>query len=164
MHTRQRAHIAHSIPGRIRIVVPSKRHCAHFFARMERHVVGAHGVRGVHSRPAAASIVIQYEPGSNCLAICAVILELDPPNGVRPTTSPSTVLLALQGANLRLHRLTGGRFDLAWLLARALLFVVRKHSIAKLVELAAEPLLRLLLTIDPEVRRPVPRRPLSLAA
>lgn len=165
MYSRQRAHIAHSTPGRVRIVIPSKRHCASFFARMERHVLSADGVQSVRSSPAAASIVIHHEPESNCLAICAMILELDPVSGACPATNAaSTVLLALRGADARIQRLTGGQYDLAWLLARALLFFVRNHSIVKLVEMFAEPLLRMLLKIDPAMNQAVRHHPLAFAA
>lgn len=165
MDSRQRAHIAHSTPGRIRIVIPSKRHCANFFARLECHALSAEGVRHVRSRPAAASIVIHHEPGSNCLAVCAMILDLDLASRDRGANAPVTAMLvSLRVANHRIHQLTGGQFDLAWLLARALLFIVGKHPVARFVELVAEPLLRLLLTIEPEVKQPVEHRPLAIAA
>lgn len=160
MYTRQRAHIAHRIPGRIRIVIPAQRHCAQFFAWMERQVLSANGVRNVRSRPAAASIVIHHEPGSDCLAILAAILELE----VREAGVAPGVLVSLRVANARVHQLTGGRYDLAWLFARALLFMVRRHAIARIVKLIAEPLLRSLLTIQPAVEQPSQYRQPLLAA
>lgn len=151
MYERQSARVAHSTPGRLRLVIPAMRNKAGFFNHLEAQLLTGGGVLGVSSNAAAASIVVRYHEACDCLALCAAVLNIDPVERIA-VRRPAKAYAALAAANSHIHRATGGRADLASLIAQALLFVVRRHPIARILELFVEPLLRALLASAPRPR------------
>lgn len=55
------ATVAHQIPGRIRVLIPSHRGDAAFFDQLSEHFAGIEGVRRARSNPTAATFVVEYD-------------------------------------------------------------------------------------------------------
>jgi hypothetical protein len=54
------AYVAHRTPGRLRIVIPSRRDDAAFFGQLEDRLLACSGIERARSNPAAACVVIHH--------------------------------------------------------------------------------------------------------
>ena len=63
-----RAHVAHRMPGRLRVRVPSRKGDRAYFGRAAERLGGHHGVRSVRVSPRAASVTIEHDGGAEAIA------------------------------------------------------------------------------------------------
>jgi hypothetical protein len=70
------AHVAHGLPGRLRITIPAARDQAPLFADLQRRLLESAGILSVTVNPAAASLVVLHEAGVDALDACRSVAGL----------------------------------------------------------------------------------------
>lgn len=107
------AHVAHAIPGRVRLRVPAARGYPDRLDRMRRKLSAHHGVRAVEVDHRTGSVLVLGDVALHALADAAEadgLFRLIPPQALKPVED--ALGLGIEQADARIRGLTGGRVGL----------------------------------------------------
>mgnify|MGYP005855189669 CR=1 FL=1 len=109
---RLRGRLRGTIPGRVRIVLDAIPEPAALAAAADA-LAALPSVRTVEIRPVTGSVVVRHEgPTEALLDTLGGVIEILPPDGIRPVDPIDEARRRLEGADAMVSRLTGGRADL----------------------------------------------------
>jgi len=150
MPAKTETHIAHHVPGRLRLTVPGLKKDPELAERLGRELAEIEGVAAVTVRPAARSVLVRYEPNGRdgIVASLAPIVRIQAaPPARRQTPPPEGAIgdIAAEWMHERwdridggLRRATDGALNIATVIPLFLLFVAMRQILTK-PDLAAIP-------------------------
>lgn len=120
------AHVAHALPGRVRLQIPSKRGDARYFARLRDELASVPGVLGLRVNPRAGSALITHAGASaprwREVASARKLFSVSDTN-YEPKALWQRVSSGMETMDARLKRMTRGDIDLRSILFLALVIM-----------------------------------------